>query len=64
MLYTTIQVQSFLGSGEEDFWEFLPYIGMVATCLVARNYLNKLAIPFWQKKSGENCLSGLREVDI
>ena len=30
MLYTKIQPQSFLGSGEEDFWVFLPYMGMAA----------------------------------
>ena len=30
MLYTKIQPQSFLGSGEEEFEVFLPYIGMAA----------------------------------
>ena len=30
MLYTKIQPRSFLGSGEEDFQVFLPYMGMVA----------------------------------
>ena len=30
MLYTKIQPQSFLGSGEEDFQEFLPYMDMAA----------------------------------
>ena len=30
MLYTKIQPQSFLGSGEEGFQEFLLYIDMVA----------------------------------
>ena len=29
MLYTKIQPKSFLGSGEEDFSVFLPYMGMV-----------------------------------
>ena len=33
MLYTKIQPQSFLGSGEEDFQEFLPYMDMVANCV-------------------------------
>ena len=28
MLYTTIQPQNFLASGEEDFKVFLPYIEM------------------------------------
>ena len=32
MLYTKIQLQSFLGSGEEDFKAFyLPYMSMAAT---------------------------------
>ena len=30
MLYTMIQPWSFLGSGEEEFYVFLPYMGMVA----------------------------------
>ena len=30
MLYTKIQPQSLLGSGEKDFQEFLPYMDMVA----------------------------------
>ena len=30
MLYTKIQPQSFLSSGEEDFKAFLPYMGMAA----------------------------------
>ena len=30
MLYTKIQPQSFFGSEEEDFYVFLPYMGMVA----------------------------------
>ena len=32
MLYTQVQPQSFLGSGE-DFQVFLPYIGMAAILL-------------------------------
>ena len=30
MLYTKVQPQSFLGSGEEDSQEFLPYMDMAA----------------------------------
>ena len=30
MLYTKIQSQSFLGSGEENFQVFLPYMGIAA----------------------------------
>ena len=49
MIYTKIQPQSFLGSGDEDFKVFLPYMGMAADCLMAWNLLNKLSIPFQQK---------------
>ena len=30
MIYTKIQSQSCLGSGEEDFYVFLPYVAMEA----------------------------------
>ena len=30
MLYTKLQPKSFLGSGEEDFQTFLPYMSMAA----------------------------------
>ena len=30
IIYAKIQPQSILGSGEEDFERFLPYMGMVA----------------------------------
>ena len=46
MLYTKIQSQSFLGSREDDFKVFLPYMGMAAILFIARNDLNKLALPF------------------
>ena len=49
MLYTKIQHKRFIGSGEEVFKEILPYMDMVASCSIARNHLNKLAIPFRQK---------------
>ena len=58
MLYTKIQPQSFLGSGEEDFKEFLSYMDMVAILFNGTEHLNKLAKSFGQKahaKSGENC---------
>ena len=44
MLYTKIQTQSFLDSGEEDFQEFLPYMDMAAI-------LFKRAEPFEQNGS-------------
>ena len=31
MIYAKIQPQGILGSGEEDFKRFLPYMGMAAT---------------------------------
>ena len=68
MLYTKIQPQSFLCSGEEDFQEILPHIDIAPSCSIARNHLNKMVIlPFRQKarvKSGENCSSSLREEGI
>ena len=51
MLYTKIQPQSFLGSGE-DFQELLPY---------TRNHLNKLATPFWQKTPCEIWWKSLKQ---
>ena len=44
MLYTKIQPWSFLGSGEEDSYVFLPYMGMVA---ILFNYLE----PFEERRS-------------
>ena len=64
MLYIKIQPQRFLGSGDEDCQEILPYIDMTSILFIVRNYLNKMAIPFWQNahvKSGENCSSSFRE---
>ena len=54
MLYTKIQPQSFLGSGEEDFEEFLPYIDMAVSYSIARNHLNKLTIPILTEGLCEN----------
>ena len=49
MLYTKIQPQSFLGSGEKDFKVFLPYMGMVAILFYRAEPFVKIcknAIPF------------------
>ena len=47
MLYTKIQPQSFLGSGEDDFfyhiWAWWP------SCSMGQNHSYKLSIPFRQK---------------
>ena len=53
MLYTKIQPQSFFGSGEEELYVFLPYMGMAAILSMTKNNLNKYAIPFRQKASCE-----------
>ena len=49
MLYTKIQPQSFLGSGEEHFQEFVPEMDMAPSCSIARKHLKKLATSFRQK---------------
>ena len=60
-IYTKIQPQSFLGSGEEYFQEFLPYKDMAAILFNCMKHLNKLACTFDRRphhvKSGENCSS-------
>ena len=45
MLYTKIQPQSFLGSGVENFKEFLPYTGMAAILINGLWLLYKVSIP-------------------
>ena len=65
MLYTKIQPLSFLGSREEHFQEFLPYMDMAAILFNCTEPLVNIA--FQQKahvKSGENCSSSFREEDI
>ena len=65
MLYTKIQPESFLGSGE-DFQEFLPYMDMAAILLRGTIWIN------WQYplskeslvKSSDDCSSSFREEDI
>ena len=49
MLYTKIQPQSFLGSGEEDFQEFYHIWAWWPSCSIVRNHLNKMGKPFRQK---------------
>ena len=41
------------GSGEEELYVFLPYMGMAAILSMTKNNLNKYAIPFRQKASCE-----------
>ena len=38
MLFTKIQPQIFLGSGKEDFYVFLPYMGMAAILFNEENF--------------------------
>ena len=53
MLYTKIQAQSFLGSGEKDFEVFLPYMGMASILLKGsivlknRHFLSKKGLINW-----------------
>ena len=65
MVYFKIQSQSFLGSGEEDFFVFLPYMGMAAILFNAtepfEQTVNILSTEGTIKKSGENCLSNFTE---
>ena len=49
MLYTKIQSQRFLGSGEEHFKCFLPYMGMAAILLNSAEPFEHLTIPLWQE---------------
>ena len=68
MLYTKIQPQSFLGSGEEDFKSFYYVIGMPwPSCSMARSHSNKFQYPFDRRPhvtAGENFSCGFREEDI
>ena len=49
MLYNMIQPQSFLGSGEEDFQEFLPYMNMTAIFLLHGTIWTNWQYPFDRK---------------
>ena len=52
MLYTKIQPQSFLGSGEEDFQKFLPYMDMATilfNCMEPFEQIGNTLKGFWQK---------------
>ena len=65
MLYTKIQSQSFLGSGEDDFSVFLPYMDMAAIFFNGTEPFEQIGnILLTEVKSGENCSSGFREEDI
>ena len=64
MLYTKIQPQSFLGSGEEDFQEFLPYMDIAAilfNCVEPFEQIGNILSTEGPLKSGENCSSSFRE---
>ena len=49
MLYTKIQPQSFLGSGEEIFLSILPYIGMAAILFSNAKLFEQIVSTTWQK---------------
>ena len=64
MLYTKIQSQSFLGSREEDFQEFLPYMDMAAilyNCAKPFEQIGNTLSTDGPVKNGENCSSSSRE---
>ena len=66
MLYTKIQPQTFLGSGEEDFQEFLPYMDMLAiffNCAEPFEQIGNTLSTEGHVKSGESCSSRFREED-
>ena len=52
MLYTMIQPQNYLGSEEEDFKVFLPYMVMVTILLILQKL--KLITSLLQKAPSEN----------
>ena len=65
MLYTKIQPQSFLGSGEVDFQD--SYMDMAAIFFSCAEPFEQIGNTISTKahvKSGENCSSSLREEDI
>ena len=67
MLYTKIQPQSFLGSGEEDFECFTMYRHGSHLAQWRGTIRTNYQYPFDRKsplKSGENCSNGFREEDI
>ena len=43
-IYAKIQPQGILGFGEEDFWRFLPYMGMAAMYM-DRNHFSNVSFP-------------------
>ena len=54
MIYAKIQPQGILGSGEEDFWRFLTYMGMVTILVnVDGNYFSNLSFPYPREAPNE-----------
>ena len=68
MLYTKIQPQSFLGSGEEHFKVCLSYMFIAATLFNCAEPFEKIGNTSFDRrshvKSGENCSNGFRKEDI
>ena len=69
MLYTKIQPQSFLSTGEEDFSVFSPNMGMTAILFSGaepfEQIVNKQSFDRRPHvKSGENWWRGFREEDV
>ena len=53
MLHTKFQGHQSIGSGEEDFLSFLPYMGMAAMLVMRRNSFIEIFIPISLKLSYE-----------
>ena len=61
MLNINIQPQNFLGSREEDFYVFLPHLGIVDIFFNGTESFEQPSKPFRQRthvKSSENCSNG------
>ena len=53
MLYTKIQSQNFLDSGEEDFQKFLPHMDMVAILFNCTDPFEQIGNTLWTEGPGE-----------
>ena len=63
MIYAKIQPQGILGSGEEDFSRFLPYIGMAAILVNGPRPFSNFSFPHLRRlhmKFEQNWLMGFR----
>ena len=64
MLYTKIQPKAFLVLEKKLFKCYYHIWAWPSFCLIARNHLNILTIPFWQKAACEIWWKLLKRVDL